>query len=56
MGMQSPQSRFLKQMLLNQTEEEAMFIDQLATGQDANENQEYWIGLYKNVKGNVTKL
>ena len=33
-----------------------MFIDQLARDQDPNENQEYWIGLYKNVKGNVIKL
>ena len=29
-----------------------MFIDQLARDQDPNEDQDYWIGLYKNVEGN----
>ena len=39
--------------MIGQTQEEATFIDQLAREQDPNENQEYWIGLYRNEKGTL---
>ena len=39
--------------MFGQSEEEAAFIDQLAKDQNPNENQEYWIGLYRNEKGTL---
>ena len=39
--------------MFGQSQEEASFIDQLAREQDPNENQEYWIGLYRNEKGTL---